>query len=180
MRPVSSVAILLQLPHLPLPSPVSLISGVRRIRRSSLPLALVLLSFLLPSCDKMPMNGDLDGMWQLTSITTPDSTRDTRSQAVYMSIQLHLVQWNNVQRGRQFFSHFTHTADSLLFYDFVHPSKYAVDNNKDEWITPAEMHEGLFDAWGIHATDARYRIRHLDPHNLTLESADTTLTFRKF
>ena len=126
------------------------------------------------------MNGDLDGMWQLTSITTPDSTRDTRSQAVYMSIQLHLVQWNNVQRGRQFFSHFTHTADSLLFYDFVHPSKYAVDNNKDEWITPAEMHEGLFDAWGIHATDARYRIRRLDPHNLTLESVDTTLTFRKF
>lgn len=147
--------------------------------------ATLLLPLLLPlaffSCDKVPMNGDLDGMWQLTTITTPDTTRDTRSQAVYMSIQLHLVQWNNIGGGNlQFYSHFTHTGDSLLFYDFAHPSKHAVDDNEDEWVTPQEMNDGLFDAWGIHSTDARYHIRHLDPLNLTLESADTTLTFRKF
>lgn len=164
---------------------LSLLLGVQRIRRFPLPSPLLpsafaLLLLLLPSCDKVPMNGDLDGMWQLTSIATPDTTRDTRSQAVYISFQLHLVQWNNVARGSQFFSHFTHTADSLLFYDFAHPSKYAVDNNENEWVTPAEMHEGLFDAWGIHTIDARFSIRRLDPHNLTLESADTTLTFRKF
>lgn len=159
------------------PLPSSFRSNVRCIRR----FALSFLLFCFASCDKVPMNGDLDGMWQLTAISTPDTIRDTHAKAVYVSFQLHLAQWNDIGGGnRQFFSHFTHTSDSIFFYDFAHPSKHAADDNEDEWVTPQEMHGGLFDAWGIHTIDARYCIQHLDPHNLTLESADTTLTFRKF
>ena len=140
-----------------------------------------LLLILLASCDKVPMNGDLDGMWQLTNIATPDSTRDMHTSGAYVSFQLHLVQWDEVSdHSRTFYSHFRHTADSLVFYDFAHPSKHAVDNNEDEWVTPAEMHQGLFHLWGIHTTEARFRIRQLDSRHLRLESADTLLTFRKF
>lgn len=139
-----------------------------------------LLTTLIVACDKMPMNGDLDGMWQLTTIVTPDSVSDVSNSHAYVSFQLQLVQWDDIDAERRYFSHFTHTADSLIFYDFAHPSKYAVGNNQNEWITPAEMHAGIFDAWGIHAVRAPFRIRQLDSSHMQLQQADTTLVLRKF
>lgn len=147
------------------------------LRRSA---ALLISLLLLIACDKVPVNGDLDGMWQLTTISTPDSTADVSATRVYTSFQLNLVQWNDYSANLTYYSHFRHTGDSLFFYDFAHISHHAVDNNQDEWITADEMDAGLFDAWGIHHIDARYRILQLDSRTLRLQQADTTLTWRKF
>ena len=143
-----------------------------------LSLLLVLLCFV--ACDKVPMNGDLDGMWQLMTIQTPDSLRDMKSQRAYISFQLHLTQWNDYKGNRYFYSHFTHTADSLFFFDIAHHSKHAVDDNEDEWVTAEEMNDGLFDCWGIHQITPHYRVMKLDRRSLELRQADTLLTFRKF
>ena len=143
-------------------------------------LSLIVALLTLTACDKMPINGDLDGMWQLMSIQTPDGVRDMKSQRVYISIQLHLTQWNDLSTNRTFFSHFTHRGDSLNFFDIAHASKHAVDDNQDEWVTPKEMHEGLFDCWGIHSINPRFRILKLDSEAMELQQADTLLRYRKF
>ena len=125
---------------------------------------LSLFTLLLNSCDKVPINGDLDGLWQLTTIQTPESTRDVKSTRAYLSIQLHLSQWDN---------------NGTTFYDFAHASLHRDKNDDDDWITEEEMRGGIMDAWGIHSLDARYRTRQLDSDALVLERADTVLYFRK-
>lgn len=138
----------------------------------------LLLTLLLISCDKVPMNGDLDGMWQLMTVQTGQNVRNVRENRAYMSIQLHLTQWS--QGGTTLFSHFVHEGDSIRFYDFAHDSLHRTKEDDDEWITEDEMRDGIMDVWGIHNLDARYRVRQLDGEALVLEKADTTLFFRKF
>ena len=134
-------------------------------------------ALLLSSCDKVPINGALDGMWQLTTIQTPQETRDVKATRAYLSIQLHLSQWDHT--GTTFYAHFAHEGDSIRFYDFTHASLHRDKNDDDEWITAEEMRAGIMDAWGIHSLDARYRTRQLDSDALVLECADTVLYFRK-
>lgn len=140
---------------------------------------LLTLSVIIVSCDKTPVNGPLDGQWQIMSISTPEGQRDTRSTPAYLCFQLQLTQWSRPE-SRSFYAHFQHTADSIRFYDFAHVSNQAVEGDNDEWITPAEMNNGLLDAWGIHSTDITFYVRRLDGSHLVLERADTVLTFRKF
>ena len=138
---------------------------------------LSLFTLLLSSCDKVPINGDLYGMWQLTTIQTPEATRDVKSTRAYLSIQIHLSQWDHT--GTTFYAHFVHEGDSIRFYDFAHESLHRSKADDNEWVTEEEMQGGIMDAWGIHSLDARYRTRQLDSDALVLECADTVLFFRK-
>lgn len=130
-------------------------------------------------CDKTPINGPLDGQWQLMSIETPTGTRQTKSDGVYLCFQLHLCQWYRLNE-HSMYSHFIHEDDSIRFYDFVYVSGQFHEGDNDEWITPEEMAEGVMGAWGIHSTDITYHVRTLNNSRLTLERADTVLSFRKF
>ena len=136
--------------------------------------------FLLFSCNKMPMNGVLDGNWQLISIETPEGRRDVKDSLVFLSIQLQLSQWTDYPRGKRFFSHFIHRGDSILFYDIVHPSPHSLNENNDFYVTAEEMDKGLMNAWGIHTLDARYHLKTATYSDLVLEKEDTILSFRKF
>ena len=131
---------------------------------------------LMAACDKVPINGDLDGMWQLMSIETPEGKVDAKPRRVYMSVQLHLTQWNNLLANRTFFARFTHRGDSIRFYDFVKSSGH------NSLITPADVatENGLLNEWGIHSVDASYHIDRLTDSSLILHDNDTILTFRKF
>ena len=135
------------------------------------------LLLLLTSCDKVPINGDLDGQWQLTTVQTPEVTRDMKPLCAYLCIQLHLSQWDYA--GNRFFAHFVHEGDSIRFYDFAHASLHRSKADDNEMITEQEMRDGIMDAWGIHNLDARYRVRKLDGEALVLERADTTISFVK-
>ena len=132
----------------------------------------------LVACDKTPINGKLDGLWQLTAIQTPDGTRDTRADRTYLSIARHLSQWE--QGATCFYAHFVHEGDSIRFYDFANQSLHRSKEDNDEWLTASQMSDGIMDAWGIHTLDARFRTRQLDSEALVLEKADTTLFFKKF
>ena len=130
------------------------------------------------ACDKVPMNGRLDGMWQILSVETPQGVRDVKSERAYMSIQLHLTQWDYA--NQRYYAHFSHEGDSSCFYDFAGLSAHATVADDDPAITAEEMSGGLFHVYGIHTLDARFRIVHLSGSSLILQAADTTLTFRKF
>ena len=134
---------------------------------------------MLCSCDKVPINGDLDGMWQIMTIQTPNGTRNVKSNRAYLSFQLHLSQWDCDKK--RYYAHFTHSGDSIFFYDFKHDSRHRSKEDDNEEITNEEMtKEKLLDAWGVHHLDARYHVQQLNNENLILERADTVLFFRKF
>ena len=140
---------------------------------------IALASAMVVSCDKVPMNGDLDGMWQLMKIDTPSGCRETKSDRAYMSIQLHLSQWNH--SSDIYYAHFRREGDSIFFYDFCHHSLHRSTADDNEPITYEEMTTTkIMDAWGIHNLDARYRVQELNSDALVLQKEDTTLTFRKF
>ena len=137
------------------------------------------MAMLFSTCDKVPINGDLDGMWQLMNIETPSQQVDAKQRRVYVSVQLHLTMWENKLSGDTYYAHFEHRGDSIRFYDFVHASLHQNASQDDERISAKEMSDGILDDWGVHTLDARYRIDHLSESSLILHSNDTILTFRK-
>lgn len=142
--------------------------------------AWVLLS--LAGCDKTPINGDLDGMWQLERIETPQGVTPTKERRVYLCIQLHLMEWCNAPKGNRhhYFSHFTHQNDSLIIYDLCRASAHTATGSDDIPLTATEMAAGEMEDWGIHTLDTRYHIRRLNANKLELEKVDTVYAFRKF
>lgn len=146
-------------------------------------LFLAVLLLLCVGCDKTPINGKLDGMWQLMTIQTPDGTRDMKQNQAYISIQLHLAEWwtpNLSWDTYHYFSHFEHRADSLVFFDLCRASAHTVTGSDDVPLTARQMHEGALDHWGVHTLHTRYRVVKLTAKHLTLEKEDTVYAFRKF
>lgn len=134
-------------------------------------LSLLSLFILLSSCGKLPMNGQLDGMWQLMHIApTAGEEIDTKEQRLYYLVQLELL---GLQRGGsvEYLGRFVQSSDSLIVYDFrVHISG---DNS-----TQAVAGDLL--PWGIKGTSAHFAIEKLDGKNMLLRSDEALLTFRKF
>ncbi len=151
------------------------------MRRITAILLCITAAAIVPAaCDKTPVNGPLDGFWQLTTIATPDSVRDVRRQGAFLSVYLHLSQWDHGHREPRVYAHFTHTADSIIFYDFAHLSTHQTTADDDQPVTPEEMASGLLDDWGVHTLDARFRVLTLNHSRMELQAADTVLTFRKY
>ena len=149
--------------------------------KTSLLFLLVFFLATLSSCDKTPMNGDLDGMWQLVSIETPQGATPMKERRVFLCIQLQLMEWwNPTSENGHYFSHFSHQNDSLYIFDLCHASTHTATGSDDQRVTAAEMAEGAMENWGIHTLDTRYRVRHLNAKDLTLEKEDTVYAFRKF
>lgn len=138
---------------------------------------------LLSSCDKMPENGDLDGMWQLMTIQTPQGTRQVQQQA-YIIFYMKLAEWRVPVKPQtldfHYYSHFNQQGDSLCFYDLCHASAHTVSDSDDIPVTVEEIAAGALADWGIHTLHTRYRVLQLNAKHLTLEKADTVYAFRKF
>ena len=137
---------------------------------------------LFGSCDKTPVNGDLDGMWQLMTIKIqPDSVLQVKEKHVYLCIQLQLSEWRAFTNpGKNYYAHFKHQGDSLFFSDLCHASTHTASASDDRPVTASEMAAGAMTEWGIHTLHTRYRVLQLNTNHLTLEKADTVYAFRKF
>lgn len=77
-------------------------------------IGILLLLTLLTSCRKAPINGKLDGMWQVMDIEYSDGTRASVDYQAYYCIELHVVQLRGLsgQTGN------LHYADNKLTMDF--------------------------------------------------------------
>lgn len=74
-------------------------------------LAIFTLAGLFACESKFPINGDLDGMWKVTSIERKNGTVEKPDQMFY-SVQLKLI---NVRRsGSSYLGYFKFTGDSLM------------------------------------------------------------------
>ena len=123
---------------------------------------------MLAACDKLPMNGNLDGMWQLMAIqdNTTSNVSDVKDSRLYYSFQLHLVQLNNGEA----YAYFSHRNDSIVMYDWC---KGNLDN--DKIIDPSVLNK-----FGLYELRDSFKVEVLTSEKMQLRSRKATLSFRKF
>lgn len=137
---------------------------------------LLSLLVILFSCDKLPINGLLDGMWQLKKIEYTNG-ETIFPEFTYYSIQLDLIKLSQVHNSgtpdrsiNTFLGRFQYTHDSLYIYD-IRTWVY-----REEEI-PATVEQ--LQPFGI-SNNAHFAIEKLDGKNMLLRSDEALLTFRKF
>lgn len=142
------------------------------------------------ACDKMPDNGQLDGMWQLMSIETADGQiQDVKEQQHYWSFRLRLVQFTASRAidGDKFYAHFSREEGNIVMTDFCQEARYETDSDDNAWISSEDAE--ILHPWGVYGEadennsqkiKATYRVEALSDTRLVLKSNQARLTLRKF
>jgi len=141
-------------------------------------LYILIMCTALFSCDKMPANGDLDGMWQIMEIEEGGKTTDMKLEQVYMSIQLKLFQLGDKLNGRRYYGYFERTGDTMHFWQFSYASlnESAADDN-----TPIkEENVSLIHPYGFRTIDERFTIEKLTKDLLILRNDSVRIRYIKF
>ena len=119
----------------------------------------VLLILIVSACGKTPINGDLDGRWQIMKIEYASGEEETPERAYY-SVALHTINLMQVGVTNQT-GNMEYTGDSL----FV---EMPVSKVKD--LLP----------FGMNDTKQRFGVKELTSKHLVLQSDYARLEFRKF
>ena len=119
----------------------------------------VLLVLIVSACGKTPINGDLDGRWQILKIEYASGEEETPERAYY-SVALHTINLMQVGVTSQT-GNMEYTGDSL----FVE-----MPISKIEDLLP----------FGMNGTEQRFGVKELPSKHLILQSDFARLEFRKF
>ena len=119
----------------------------------------VLLILIVSACGKTPINGDLDGRWQIMKIEYASGEEETPERAYY-SVALHTINLMQVGVTSQT-GNMEYTGDSLFVEMPV---------SKIEDLLP----------FGMNDTKQRFRVKELTSKHLVLQSDYARLEFRKF
>lgn len=130
------------------------------------------LLFIVTACDKVPINGNLDGMWQLMAVqdNATGSASDVKSSRLYYSFQLHLVELGNAE----FYAHFSHRNDSIVMYDWCYGN--SDDNSVNVKMTDATA----LNKFGLYELRDSFKVEVLTSEKMQLRSRKATLNLRKF
>ena len=118
-----------------------------------------LLLLMASACGKMPINGDLDGRWQIMKIEYASGEEEMPERAYY-SVALHTINLMKVDVTSQT-GNMEYTGDSL----FV--------------VMPISKVEDLL-PFGMNGTEQRFGVKELTSKDLGLQSDYARLEFRKF
>ena len=116
----------------------------------------VLLVLIVSACGKTPINGDLDGRWQIMKIEYVSG----EEERAYYSVALHTINLMQVG-GTSQTGNMEYTGDSL----FV--------------VMPISTVENLL-PFGMNGTEQRFGVKELTSKHLVLQSDYARLEFRKF
>ena len=119
----------------------------------------VLLVLIVSACGKTPINGDLEGRWQIMKIEYTSGEEETPERAYY-SVALHTINLMQVG-GTSQTGNMEYTGDSL----FV--------------VMPISTVENLL-TFGMNGTEQRFGVKELTSKHLVLQSDYARLEFRKF
>ena len=119
----------------------------------------VLLILIVSACGKTPINGDLDGRWQIMKIEYASGEEETPERAYY-SVALHTINLMQVGVTSQT-GNMQYTGDSLFVEMPV---------SKIEDLLP----------FGMNGTEQRFGVKELTSKHLVLQSDYARLEFRKF
>jgi len=122
-------------------------------------------------------NGDLDGFWKMTKMTTGErawSEEELQASGVTWAFQGSILELRDVcSKYQDLLVKFRHEGDSLIVWDFR-----VLDRDAgDQLVTDATM----LHPYGIYNdTEEHFRILQLTSDRMLLESGNTRLEFRKY
>ena len=141
-------------------------------------LSIILFLALLTGCEKAPIREDVEGYWQLKSVTYLETGETVEYNGLYYSISMMLVKVSD-PHGRygcgQAFGRLKYEDDnsSLVFSDF-----YVGAGNVDTGVQ-AQVEKLI--PYGINSRDEiKFRIVHCNGKTMTLESGYSKLELKKF
>jgi hypothetical protein len=117
------------------------------------------------SCQKSPINGHLDGQWQLMTVE-PAPTETSIDERLYYCFSLHTVQLTAYDMGPVLSGNILKFDDNTLVLEFP----YATSNSQIV----------LLRQYGISTNPVSFTIEHLDKNRLVLKENNITITLRKF
>lgn len=132
---------------------------MKRINLKNILFLLMGFTLFLTSCGKMPINGDLDGQWQILAIQYTDGRVENPERAYYC-VQLHTITLRQVN-GPNRTGNMTYEGDQL---SFVMPTS-TVDQLR---------------VFGLNDTQETFTVTELTSNRLVLTSDYAQITFRKF
>ena len=148
-----------------------------------IPLLFLILSLGFSNCDKLPKNGELDGMWQLMEIQynnngSYDSIVNQKEKQIYLSIQLDLFAFKSYKTfypplTEETIGRFNHTNNKLKLYDF-----YKHYDDKD--VSIDNVNTTILRPLGIDGNKADFTIEDLDSEKMILYSTYARIILRKF
>lgn len=139
--------------------------SIKSIVLHIIPSVLLLMACGLTGCDKKPINGDLDGQWQVMNVEPEPVT--TIDQRIYYCFNLHTCTLTHYGQDRTDCMAGNMTFNgSTLHLDFPN------------YATP----EGMLrlQQYGIRSNPVSFTIETLNSKSLVMTDGSTTVTLRKF
>ncbi len=139
---------------------------------------------LLGACEKVSDNGELDGLWHLTTITdTEGHVNDVSSYQRFWAFQLDLMNLrshteNIIPNYKEALARFQVKGSKLCITDiYLHP--WADRINADDSLVVDES-TNVFQIFGIWGCRDTFDIQCLTSSTMQLKSNHAQLSFRKF
>lgn len=136
---------------------------MKRILNYFTAIILGLASFGIISCQKQPINGNLDGQWEVMEVT-PKPTVDLVQNRLFYNFSLHVCQ--------------------LTFYGDYFLDGEIVYDGQTLWINfPYSLdpyQKGVLTQYGITSNPVTFSVDFPDKKTLILSNDDTTVVLRKF
>ena len=142
------------------------------------PSYLFLICIIISSCDKLPKNGDLDGMWHLMTIEHGGTTDNVKDTQLYLSFQLNLFQLTTIENNKICYGYFDHNGDSIIFRQFSEMAEEHPTSPDNYPITSENI--SIINQWGFYALRDSFYIEHLTKNDMILRSKYARITYRKF
>lgn len=128
-------------------------------------------------CDKKwPINGNLDGYWQLMTVETKADGVKTDCNRMYMGIQLHMIEMKDLGGNgyKSFFGEFNYDEDqNIVVIKNLKGKSSTSDNGQLANIKD-------LNPYGINAQETIFKVVKADGKTLILESDYARLTMRSF
>lgn len=138
---------------------------------------LVVMMCMTWGCDKKwPINGNLDGNWQLMTVETKADGVKKDCHRMYIGIQLHMIELKDLGGNgyQSFFGEFSYNEDEdIVIIKNLKGKSSTTDNDKQANIKDLKP-------YGINAQETVFKVVKADGKNLILESDYARLTMRSF
>jgi hypothetical protein len=122
------------------------------------------------ACDKVYINGDLDGMWKLESVVYSDST--AMPDQIFYSFQRHLVQvskHDGTELPKRFLGNLDYRGSTLSMSNF---QRFPLE----EYPATTEM----LREFHLYSDSTAFNVITLDEEKLILENGERIYTLRKW
>ena len=127
-------------------------------------------TLVLSACDKVYINGVLDGMWRLESVVYPDST--AMPDQIFYSFQRHLVQvskHDGTELPKRFLGNLDYRGATLSMSNF---QRFPLE----EYPATTEM----LKEFHLYSDSTAFNVITLDEEKLILENGERIYTLRKW